>query len=541
MRNRLAPIGAWQTTEAAQTACDRSPAGPGPDVNRRARHQPCPEGKPDRSKCAAPCLHRPGENAHGQRQNHRAPQSAQHPARLAALPRHHRAERQQQAKHDHERRERHVEERRTDRDLALARRGKFDHQRPDCSDEDDEGRDGQQHVIGHQHGFTAVDRKDAAGLHHPGPGGKKREAAQHENREYAQKKHTALGVVGKGMHGGQDPRSGDEGTDHGKAERNYGQKHGPAFQAFSFLDHDGRMQQRRRDEPGHEGRVLHRIPEPEPAPAKLVIGPPAAKADADRQEDPCGKGVRPHPTTPGRIDTSLDQRRDGKAEGHRKAHVTEIEKRRVKREPRILQQGVEILPVEGGHRQPLERVRGKYDEGEKGHADHRLHTQDTRPQSGWKIAAEPCRHRTEKRHDQHPQQHRSLMVTPCAGDLVEHRLGGMAVEGDQPQREIRRDEGPHQRPECKRRQQELCGGGRISRCHPARPSFLCPNKRNHRLETGDQKGEDQREVPEFCNHAPSIERERACANEETGPGRITLSRGRPVCANLPAPDSRPAR
>ncbi len=65
------------------------------------------------------------------------------------------------------------------------------------------------------------------------------------------------------------------------------------------------------------------------------------------------------------------------------------------------------------------------------------------------VAPEPGRHRPEERQDQHPEQHRAFVIPPGAGDLVEHRLGGMRVLDHQPQREIRGDEGMHQRREGK--------------------------------------------------------------------------------------------
>ena len=85
----------------------------------------------------------------------------------------------------------------------------------------------------------------------------------------------------------------------------------PHLQRVALLHHERRVEQRRAGEPRHEGRVLDRVPEPNPAPAELVIGPPRAQGDAEREAHPGGERPRPHPARPGRIDAPVDQRGDG--------------------------------------------------------------------------------------------------------------------------------------------------------------------------------------------------------------------------------------
>src|SRR5208282_6263499 len=107
----------------------------------------------------------------------------------------------------------------------------------------------------------------------------------------------------------------------------------------------------RAGEPRHEGRVLDRIPEPEPAPAERVIGPEGAGRDAERQEAPGDKREWPHEARPRRIDAALDQRRGGEGIDDRETDITEIQQRRMDREARVLENGIEVPSFKGRRRQ----------------------------------------------------------------------------------------------------------------------------------------------------------------------------------------------
>ena len=199
-------------------------------------------------------------------------------------------------------------------------------------------------------------REQLPRLHRPGAGGKERERATDEYGKDRQNEDATLGIICEGMDRGDDARADDKGAEQRKAEGEDGQKDGPALQALALFNDDGRMQKCRREKPGHERGILDRIPEPEAAPAKLVIGPPRSKRDADGQEDPGRKRPRPHPAGPCGIDAALDQRRHGKGEGHREADIAEVEKRRMEGEARILQERVEILAVQRRDRETQEGV-----------------------------------------------------------------------------------------------------------------------------------------------------------------------------------------
>ena len=255
------------------------------------------------------------------------------------------------------------------------------------------------------------------------------------------------------------------------------------------------------EEPGHEARVLDRVPEPEAAPAELVVGPPGAERDADGQEHPGGERPGPDPARPGGVDPPLDQRGDGEGEGHREADIAEVEEGRVEGEARVLQQRVQVAPVDGRHREPQEGVRGEQDEGQEGDADRGLHRQHPRLEGRGQLAPNARRRRAEEREDQDPEEHRALVVPPDAGELVEPGLGAVRVGVDQRDREVRGQEGPGQRREGEADQQEL---RRWRRARPPPSSLRQPllraHQRHHRLQERDAEGQDQREMSELDDH-----------------------------------------
>ena len=79
------------------------------------------------------------------------------------------------------------------------------------------------------------------------------------------------------------------------------------------------------------------------------------------------------------------------------------------------------------------------------------------------IVAEHRHRRAEDGEDQHPQQHRALVVAPHAGNLVDQRLGRMRILGHVEHREIRDDIGMGQRNE--------------RRCRSAAPVTVRPERR----------------------------------------------------------------
>src|SRR3954447_306018 len=106
------------------------------------------------------------------------------------------------------------------------------------------------------------------------------------------------------------------------------------------------MQKRGTGEPRHERGVLDGVPEPEAAPAERVIGPVGAHRDSEREKYPCSQDPGPHEAAPASIDAPGNQSCRSKGKRDRKPDITQIEERRMDREPRVLQDWIEIAPFE---------------------------------------------------------------------------------------------------------------------------------------------------------------------------------------------------
>src|ERR1700686_2128685 len=114
------------------------------------------------------------------------------------------------------------------------------------------------------------------------------------------------------------------------------------------------MNERGAGEPGHERRILHRIPEPPAAPTEGVVGPPAAQRDADGEECPCNGCPRTRPACPRGVETATEQGSDGKRECDREPDVAHVEQRRMEYHARILKQRIQVATLGRGRYQPLE-------------------------------------------------------------------------------------------------------------------------------------------------------------------------------------------
>ena len=276
------------------------------------------------------------------------------------------------------------------------------------------------------------------------------------------------------------------------------------------------MQQCRADQPRHKGGVLDRVPEPPAAPAQRVIGPPAAHRDAGRQRAPRRQGPGPHPARPGRVDPTFEQRCDRKAEGDRKPDIAEIEAGRVKGEARVAQYRVEAHAVRRRRPQPQKRVRGEQDKQQKPDADHRLHGKNPRPQRRRQIPPEQRDRRAEQRQDEHPEEHRALVVAPDARQFVEERLCAVGIGRDIGQREIRHRIGVHQRDKRDRDKQEL---REYRRPRPGDQRAVAARRAVQRqagLQHGDAQRQHQRKMADLGDHhaiiTPPPRRHRPCLN-----------------------------
>src|SRR3546814_326971 len=144
---------------------------------------------------------------------------------------------------------------------------------------------------------------------------------------------------------------------------------------------------------GHERGVFDRIPEPPPAPAELIIGPVAARRDAEREEDPGGEHPGPHRPRESCADVAGDERADREGKSDRDADIAEVERRRMEGEARVLEQRVKSLPHRRRRIEALERIGGEEEEGGEAEPDRRLRRQRSEESRVGKECVSPCRSR----------------------------------------------------------------------------------------------------------------------------------------------------
>ena len=142
-----------------------------------------------------------------------------------------------------------------------------------------------------------------------------------------------------------DAASGQECSEQTKGVREADQDHVPGFQHVAlFLDHD-RVQVGRGSEPGHERRILDRIPGPVPAPAQDFIGPAATENDARTQSQPREEAPAPSGSKPFRSESPSDECRESESKWRRKAGKAQVEHDRVNKHDRMLQKWIETRAV----------------------------------------------------------------------------------------------------------------------------------------------------------------------------------------------------
>ena len=166
----------------------------------------------------------------------------------------------------------------------------------------------------------------------------------------------------------------------------------------------------------------------------------------------------------------------------------------------ILQQRVQLRPVQRRRDQPGERVRREQRKGQERHRDHRLHGQHPGLQAGAQIVTKAGDAGAIQRQHQHPQQHRAFVVAPGGRQPIGQRLAQRTVVGDQRHRKIRLAEQRHQTAEGDGDQHGLARRGSAPERHQRGIPPDGPQHRQHRLGGSDQQGEDQGEMADFGKH-----------------------------------------
>src|SRR5882724_8071010 len=170
-----------------------------------------------------------------------------------------------------------------------------------------------------------------------------------------------------------------------------------------------RMHQRSTHQPRHERGVLDRIPEPEAAPAELVVRPEASQCDATGEEGPRGGRPRPRPARPGLVQPAFEHRRAGECKGHGKAHIAGVENGRVNRQRRILQDRIQVAAVGGGRVQAQEGIGGGEREQQEPEADESEHAQHARREARRQTRGPDGHRYGPGGKQQDPQQERALV------------------------------------------------------------------------------------------------------------------------------------
>ena len=407
---------------------------------------------------------------------------------VVALPSHEGADHHEKDHRDHDRDEYRLEVRRTDGDLAETQR--VDEQRVEGAQKYRRGSHCQQDVIDQQHGLArhGVELASAAERRCP-PGEEQQRDADHEYQQ-GEDVHAASRVGCEGVYRGEHAGAHQEGAEQREREGRNRKQYGPALERTSFFGDCERVDQCGAHQPGHEGGVLDRIPEPPAAPPEFVVGPSGADGDAQGEENPRHGGPRTRPARPGGVEATGDERRNGEGEGHRKTDVAHVEQRRVDDHAGVLQQRIEVHALGRAGQQALEGVRGNQHEGVKADTDAAEHSQHAGQHHVRQLAREDRDGKGPQRENQPPQQQRALVAAPHRGDLVVERQGTVRVAGNVLDREIIGHEGPGQRRKGDRHEHELALGSGPGYRHQRHSITLRAHQRHDGLDEGYAKRED---------------------------------------------------
>ena len=232
------------------------------------------------------------------------------------------------------------------------------------------------------------------------------------------------------MHRSQHTGTHQEGSQKTEGESSYRQQYGPALERAALFRDGQRMDQRRAHQPGHEGSIFNRIPEPPAAPAEFIVSPPAAQHDSGGQERPGYRGPGTRPARPGRIQFPAQQCGNGERERDREPHIAHVQHRRMDHQTRILQQWIQLLPISGGRQQTIEWIRGEQHEQYKTYRDPSHHAQYARNHFFRQVFAERGDCGGPGRQYGYPQQQRTFVAAPYRGEAVLHGQPGIGVFRD---------------------------------------------------------------------------------------------------------------
>ena len=399
-------------------------------------------------------------------------------------------------------------------------------EREDRPQQDHEGEEDEEQVVGQEGPLPAEGRVDPPGRPEAvAPPGDEAHPDQDHRPEEAEQEGTD-GRGREGVHRLDHPGAGEEGAQDGEAEGGHHQGQVPHLEDPPALgDHD-RVEVGRADQPRQERGVLHRVPGPEAAPPQHLVGPPRPQHDPERQEGPGEQGPPPGLPLPVLVEAAGDQGGHGEGEGHGEPDEAQVEHRRVEEDQRVvLEEDVGSEPVgrrgaghmaEGvgrpQHQGEEEGGHGVEDEGGPRHQGVGGPAAEPDHQSGG-VAPE----------DDAPQEDGAGQGRPHPGDGVEERRGPAVVVGHVDQGEVVGDQGP-----LHGHHGHHAAGQHQRRIEPAaaeRP-FASPGQahgQDHDAHHGGDEAQQDPGVAECAVHLTAPDARRGRVNQWTRRGRVNAS------------------
>ena len=304
------------------------------------------------------------------------------------------------------------------------------------------------------------------------------------------------------VHRGQHPGSNKEGSDQGQREREDGHERRPVLETAALFGDRQRVNQGGTHQPGHEGGVLDRIPEPPASPPQFVIGPGTSQGDAYRQEEPGCRGPGARPAGPSGVEVAADQCRDGEGKGHGEADISHVEHGRMRHHARILKQGIEVSAIRRCRPHPVEGIGREEHEKQESHADPSHDGKDACQHGQRESLAELRNRQHPHAQHEHPKKQRALVTAPKASDAVRQGQCGVRIARHIGDREVVADERPRKAARGRSDQQGQHAGGRTRHGHSFWPSALCAPHRHHAEDQGDAQGDPEQKVSQFSHYLP---------------------------------------
>ncbi len=190
---------------------------------------------------------------------------------------------------------------------------------------------------------------------------------------------------------------------------------------------------------------------------------------------------------------------------------------------RVLQQRIQVASLLGGGDEALEGIGSNQDEEQESQAHEAHDAQHSRDEALGQRAAEDGDREGPPGEHQRPEQDRAFVRAPGRGDAVVRGQLGVGVARDVEHREIVRVEGPCERGEGARDEDELPDRDRARGGEQRRASRARAGERQHHLRERERERDDQREVSQLGDHGPAF-----------WPAKVPLSIGCPAFLNASA-------